>query len=498
MVGKTVDLVLINPGGQRQIYQILADTFTAKEPPVWAGLLATYIRRRGFSVEIIDANAEDLSPEEVAKRVVTENPLLVGVVVYGHQPSASTQVMPAAGLICRVLKERAPELKVIMLGGHVAALPERTLREEATDFVCSGEGPYTVWKLLEVMKAGRLDYDSVPGLWYFKGDQVKATNPAPLIDFDKDIPEGVAWDLLPVDKYRAHNWHCFGFINRRQPYASTYTTLGCPFKCAFCCINAPFGGSSYRLRDPKHVAEELDILVQKYKVKNLKIADEMFVVNIKHVSEICDLIIERGYDLNIWAYARVDTVRREGLLEKMKKAGFNWLALGIESGTSKVRDSVNKSFQQDTIYHSIEKIRKAGINVVGNYILGLPEDNYDTMQATLDLAIDLCTEWANFYVCMAYPGSALYERAVKEGWPLPKDWSGYSQHSIDTFPLPTKYLSGGEVLSFRDHAFQTYFTNPKYLSYIENKFGSETVEHIKEMVKIKLVRRFAAPLSFVK
>jgi hypothetical protein len=90
---------------------------------------------------------------------------------------------------------------------------------------------------------------------------------------------------------------------------------------------------------------------------------------------------------------------------------------------------------------------------------------------------------------MAYPGSALYEQALKEGWPLPERWAGYSQHAVETLPLPTKHISGGEVLRFRDHAFQVYFTSPRYVEMIERKFGPKTRAHIQEMTAHTLVRR---------
>ena len=96
-----LDLVLVNPGGRKQIYQSLSGSLTAIEPPVWAGLMATFIRNRGFSVHILDTNSENLPPEEAAERVAEIQPVLTAVVVYGHQPSASTQVMPSAGAACR-------------------------------------------------------------------------------------------------------------------------------------------------------------------------------------------------------------------------------------------------------------------------------------------------------------------------------------------------------------------------------------------------------------
>lgn len=135
---------------------------------------------------------------------------------------------------------------------------------------------------------------------------------------------------------------------------------------------------------------------------------------------------------------------------------------------------MRKGFDQDEMYKTIETIRSAGINVIGNFVFGLPEDDLETMQGTLNLALELNCEFANFYSTMAYPGSQLYSIAVKEGWPFPEKWSGYSQHSVDTLPLPTKYLSGSEVLRFRDHAFQVYFDSPKYLDMITRKFGPET------------------------
>ena len=134
----TLDLLLINPGGHQRIYQNLGRDLVAKEPPIWAGLLATYARRKGASVEILDQNALDLSPEEVAQRVAAVRPRLTVVVVYGHNPNASTFAMPGASDVCKAIALAAPDARVLLLGGHVAALPERTLREEPVDFVCGG------------------------------------------------------------------------------------------------------------------------------------------------------------------------------------------------------------------------------------------------------------------------------------------------------------------------------------------------------------------------
>ena len=496
-----LDLVLINPGNRTDIYQKLGHELSALEPPVWAGLMATFIRNKGFSVCIIDANGEGLGPQATADRILDLNPRLVGVVVYGHQPSASTQVMPSASAICRTLKDRRSDLPILMLGGHVTALPQRTMQEEATDYVCAGEGLYTLQALLAGLRTGTPNLEKVPDLYYRDNGVLCHTGGVPLVhDLDNEMP-GIAWDLLPMHLYRAHNWHCFGHLNRRQPYASLYTTLGCPYHCTFCCIQSPFRSgehtqglketvNSYRFWSPRCIGEELEVLVKQYGVYNVKFADEMFVLNPRHVEGICDEIINRGLRVNIWAYARVDTVR-DNMVEKLKRAGFNWLCFGYEAGAKRVRQDADKDFAPGLIVKTTQLVRDAGIYIIANFLFGLPEDDLETMQATLDLALELNCEFANFYCAMAYPGSHLYQTALQEGWPLPKTWTGYSQHSVDMLPLPTKHIPASEVIRFRDRAFQVYFTNPKYLDMVRQKFGVATVEHIREMTSHKLERQFA-------
>src|SRR5438477_2126424 len=136
----SLDLLIVNPGSRAEVYQALGSELTGIEPPLWAGMLGTFVRNHGYTVQILDAEAEHVSPRVVAERVAAVQPSLVAVVVFGHQPSASTQNMTAAGLICREIKDLAASIPSVLIGGHVSALPEQTLSEEVADFVCQGEG----------------------------------------------------------------------------------------------------------------------------------------------------------------------------------------------------------------------------------------------------------------------------------------------------------------------------------------------------------------------
>ena len=232
--------------------------------------------------------------------------------------------------------------------------------------------------------------------------------------------------------------------------------------------------------------------MERYGVTNIKFVDEMFVLNPRHVLGICDLLMQRDYKVNIWAYARVDTVRDE-FLAKLKAAGFNWLCLGIEAANSTVRDGADKEFSDESILDTCRRIQSHGINIMANYIFGLPEDNHERMQQTLDLALEINAEFANFYSAMAYPGSALYKSAVEKGYELPQEWHHYSQHGYDSLPLRNEHLTSAEILQFRDTAWQDYFAHPPYLAMVERKFGREVVEHIERMRAIPLRRRLFEP-----
>jgi radical SAM superfamily enzyme YgiQ (UPF0313 family) len=250
----------------------------------------------------------------------------------------------------------------------------------------------------------------------------------------------------------------------------------------------------YRRRDPRAVVEEMKMLHDLYGVRTFKVTDELFVLNRGHFREICHRLIASGIadDINIWAYSRTDTVHDDDL-PLLRRAGFRWLALGIEAGSATVRAGANKRLragQDDNaeIRRVVRAIQAVDINVIGNYIVGLPDDDLSSMEETYQLAADLNTGFMNVYCAQAYPGSALYDQAIAEGWKLPQTFAGYSQHNRWARPLDTKYISAVEVLRFRDEFFNRYFKRPEYLEMIYNKFGDSAVKEITKMTDYKLER----------
>ena len=224
-------------------------------------------------------------------------------------------------------------------------------------------------------------------------------------------------------------------------------------------------------------------------VEHIRISDEMFFLNQRYFEPLLEGIIDRGLDLKMWSYTRIDTVR-ERYLELFKKAGINWLALGIEAGNREVRREVSKgTFQLDDISSVVKLVQQHDISVAANYIFGFPEDTFDTMQQTLDLALELNTEMANFYPFQALPGSPLYVKARAEGWRLPDTYQGYGFLSYEAMPMATKFVSAADVVRFRDQAWQTYHTNLNFMSLIQKRFGEEAWVGLTELNRIQLKRK---------
>jgi len=504
------DCCFLVTSNSKKSYQKLSETYSAIEPPTWALLLAQSCRSVGFKTAIIDANAESLSDDDILERLIELNPKILCLTVYGQNVNAGTTNMRGAVDITNFLKSKKVPFPIAFIGSHVQALPIETLREEKNiDLVFTNEGVYALRNLLKLNNFSPDLLSNIKGIAYRSNDEIKMNLPekvVPTEKMDQDLP-GYAWDLLPfknkpLDLYRSPMWHAEYDFEKRSPYASLQTSLGCVFKCDFCMINlinrndseevgVAAKYSNMRFWSPSFIIKEFDKLI-KMGVKTIRIVDEMFLLNPKYYIPLCEMLAKRNKDdsLRMWSYSRIDTVKRPEILKLVRSAGIKWLCLGIESGDKSVRLEVAKGkFEDVDVRAVINKVHEADINVMANYIYGLPGDTEKTMKKTFDLSLELCTAGWNTYAAMALPGSRLYKNALSKKDKLPSSYEGYSFHSYETQPLPTENLSAAAILKYRDESFKKYHTNESFLNKIEDKFGMKAVKNIQEMTKVNLKRK---------
>ena len=510
MKTKKIDCCFLVASNSRKSYQELSKDYAAIEPPTWALLLAESTRSIGYNVKIIDANAEGLKEEQILQRIIEYDPRLICFVVYGQNVNAGTTNMSGAVHIANYIKENKIKNPISFIGSHVQALPKETLtKEKSIDFVFTNEGVYALRNILKLDKIDNKNIKNIKGIALRLQNKIKI-NPAekvvPSEKMDIDLP-GYAWDLLPfkykpLDLYRSPMWHAEYDFKKRSPYASIQTSLGCQFKCSFCMINlinrnneddigVASNYSGMRFWSPNFIIKEFDKLIE-MGVKTIRIVDEMFLLNQKYYLPLCEMLAKRNKDdsLMMWSYSRIDTVKRPEILKIVRKAGIKWLCLGIESGDKKVRLEVAKGkFEDVDVKQVIKKVHESDINVMANYIFGLPGDTEETINKTFELSKNLCTAGWNTYAAMALPGSQLYKEAILKNISLPDSYEGYSFHSYDTIPLPTEKLSAAKILRLRDEAFIKYHTHLPFINLIKKKFGSKAADNILEMTKIKLKRK---------
>ena len=503
-------VLFITPNNANQTYQSLASKYSAIEPPTWALLLAESCRAKGHSVQILDTLAENLSDEQALERVTSIEPKIICFVVYGQNVNSGTTNMSGAVRLSSFIKSNGISQPIGFIGSHVQALPKETLQNEGSiDFVFLNEGVYSLHDILATASFNLDSLEDVQGLAIKRGGEVKFTGPPKVVPkekLDEEMP-GYAWDLLPMkerplDLYRAPFWHAQYIDELRSPYAAIQTSIGCQFKCNFCMINlvnkndeeevsdaSSYNGMRYWSID--FVEKELRKLID-LGVKTIRITDEMFLLNKRYYKPIIELLgeLNKNDDLHLWAYSRIDTVPDPETLSKVRKAGLRWLGLGIESSDKAIRLEVAKGkFEEVDVKRIVRHVEEAGINVMANYIYGLPGDNEKTIQKTYELSVDMNTLGWNTYPAMALPGSPLYADAHQRGERLPKSYEEFSFHSFETIPLSRSGLKASRILQLRDDKFTEYHGREAFLKKVRSNFGQEAVDNITDMNKIRLRRR---------
>ena len=506
-----MDVLFINPGSGKDVYQSLSTDYAGIGTPYWALLLSQSCRSQEYDVGILDILAERLSTVESIKRIKQANPKLITLCVYGENVNSGTTQMSGAVRLAKALKKDGVDIPISFVGSHVQALPYKVLDEEREiDFIFTNEGVYSLWNVLKLDDLkDKNKLESINGIGFIRDGKPFLTQPEKIVPnerMDLDLP-GYAWDLLPykdkpLDLYRSPMWHGEYDHDKRTPYAALYTSLGCVFQCEFCMINIlnrddkeeiGVAGNYNKMRfwSPEFIINEFDKLIE-LGVKTIRIADEMFLLNKKYYLPLVKLLAERNKsdDLRIWAYSRVDTIRKPEVLKLIRAAGIKWLCLGIESADKNIRLEVSKGrFEDVDITKVVNQVHDADIGIIANYLFGLTGDTMETMQKTLDLSLEMNTIAWNAYAVMPLPGSKVYKDAVEAGFKLPEDYAGYSFHAYTTQPLPTNELTPEQILKFRDDAYLKYHTNPKFLEKVKKTYGDIAVNNILENTKVKLKRK---------
>lgn len=415
--------------------------FSCTAPNMGIAYLAAAIERSGRAARILDANALGLSDELLVEELLRIRPDVVGVT------STTTTLLDGLDAV-RIVRETLPESFVFMGGVHVSRFPQETLEECADlDAVHVGEGEVTVCEMLEVLERGSRDFSLVKGMAFRRIGEIVLTDPRPCVE-DLDSLPLPARHLLPMERYASA-----GHPHRT---ASIVSSRGCPFGCRFCA--APFiAGRRWRARSAESLLEEVDQIVNVYHMNKFEFVDDLFTLDKERVFAFCQGIKRRGYELTWSCSARADTVSPE-LLRVMAQAGCRIVYYGVESGNQRILDLMGKG---ETLAHMRDAIRwthEASMRSWGFFIIGFPDETRQEIENTIDFAIEAELDYAEFFICSAFPGSPLYDYAASRALIDKSSWADISYGRAN---IRNQNLTPWELELLMVQGYQRFYTAPR-------------------------------------
>lgn len=441
--------------------------------PLWLIYAAAVCEADGFEIEFIDAPATPLNEEQTMELIdkCAEGAKLF--VVDTSTPSIYSDIAFADAL-----KEKYPDAFVMLVGTHPSALPEETLSlSRGIDAVAVHEFDYIVRDVARALRDGASPFE-VDGLaWCDEDRGVTVNKPYPFITDLDDIP--FASDFI----YRHLNVRDYFFAASAYPEVQVFTGRGCPAHCTFCVYPQTMHGHKYRLRSAQNVVDEFQYIADNLPdVKEVVIEDDTFTIDKKRVVEICDMLIERGLNKKLrWlCNARVNLDYET--MRKMKQAGCHLVIPGIESGSQEILDNIRKGTTLEQVENYMKAAKKAGIKVHACYMVGNRGETKETMRQTLDLALRLKADTAQFYPLLPFPGTEAYRWASENGY-INGGYADYVKEdgTINSL-LELPNLSSDEMVEFCDYARKRYYWRPGYIAY-RVVSGLRDPEDLKRSVK---------------
>ena len=414
------------------------------KPPLTLALLAALLRQQGHSVKLADLTASRQSADDFIADLDRE----------GFRPTlilfpSTTPTLDADTAAMAQLKAHygAP---LICFGPHASTVPHASMtRAPEIDGMIVGEPEDAAVALAALDSLANIE--SVPAITYRTGDRIVphrahgsytgfTSGPAP------------AWDLLDLSRYS------LPLVN--QPYAIVESSRGCPYSCDFC-VAPIHQGHKFRERPAAALVDEMAKMRTESGIRFFYLWGDTVTLNIKSFSAICEEIIARKLDIRWLGNARADNLQDPAFVDRLKRSGCWMLALGIESESDETRKDMMKKLESEKIRRALGNLRAAGIKSFAFFILGYPGENQAALERTVNYALDLDPDFANFYPAVPYPGTELYNKVRGEGMLVSEDWR---RMEYSHYLLKQNDLDETVVMNAIRRARRRFFLRPRYFA----------------------------------
>lgn len=464
-------------------------------PPLGLGYLASYLEKRGHKIKILDSEIEGkrnvramgngydlvgLEYTEIVDLVNGFKPDLVGVSwQYSRQIVAVEQVLME-------IKNFDRSLPIVVGGAHPSALPYQTLQNPNVDFLVIGEGENTFSQLLDTYQ-GDQNFEHIDGSGYKESSGKIKINPKTRYIEDLDSLPFPARHLMPMERYFEE---ISTYKGASQEYLTTtiMTSRGCPGKCVFCSIHTIWG-HKWRGRTPENILAEIEQLIKDYGIKEIHFIDDNLIYDQTRAKQIFQEMINRNVGLK-WRTPNGIAIKKitPELMILMKKSGCYHLSPAIESGNQYILNKViKKGLDLEHLRLVVEWAKKLDIKTDGFFVIGMPGETEKTIYDSLNLAVELDLDSAEFFLAQPYPGTCLMQLCQENEYGFQKD---YKMLRTSSSSISTPFLNDKQLYHLQKILYHEFVLKKKL------KHIPETIRELLNLKNdIELAKEFAAWLK---
>ncbi|MBF0244620.1 MAG: radical SAM protein [Planctomycetes bacterium] len=410
--------------------------------PFFLAYSTSLLRGAGFSALVVDAIAEGMDDDAFFQKMCDFSPDVVFLEVSAASQSADLAVLR------RTRELFGPDVRIVFAGvHHDLASPDILARHPELDFAISGEYEFPLLALVRAL-SDNTDLAGIPGLAYRTASGEPLATPRGAPQFDLDVFPWPERDMLPMERYNDRP----GGIP--APSLQVIASRGCPFGCVFCAWpQIMYGGPSYRTRSPKDVVDEIEHCIRRYGCNSFYFDDDTFNVGKPRILDLCAQIKQRRLGLPWAIMARADTMDRE-MLESMKDAGLTALKYGVESGSQDVLKKACKGLNLDKVRQTVAITRELGIHYHLTFMFGLPGETEETARQTMNLALELDADSAQFSIATPFPGSRFHDELLRKGHLMSANLDEYDGYHNAV--VRTDALSHEQILALHGEATRAW------------------------------------------
>lgn len=415
-------------------------------PALGVMYVAAMLREDGFPVEIIDAHLDNLYGADFQKTLQEKKPDVIGF-------TATTVGWPSVVACAKLAREACPKALIVMGGPHLEVYPRESISFPWIDMCVMGDGEETFLEIVRRFDGGE-SLDNILGTCAKVDGEVRLNPTRPWKRRLDDIPFP-AVDLVPWDRYHV--------LTVKAPFFNMVTTRGCPYKCSYC--SQVYAGDTIRYRSAENVVDEIEIYAKKYGAREIIMFDETFTVKKSRVLKICSLMLERKIKIGFDMRTRVDCLDEE-MIEALQAAGCRRVHFGLESGSPRILQAMNKGTTVDKARETIRLCKKHGISVRAFFMIGYLDEDMESYEETVRFSQELPLDWASYSITTPLPHTGLYREAMQRGYIDGDYWRDYTLLKKDRLDFPhlvTDHWDEDKLKKMQSRAYRKFYLRPAYV-----------------------------------